>query len=73
MYWRGKRFRWKYDHPETTKTIREILKIESTEKEDPERMTAEDFPASFSQFKEGSRQINERKVPEWMETKVKKE
>ena len=32
---------------------------------------AEDFLASFSQFKEGSRQINESKAPEWMDTKVK--
>ena len=34
-------------------------------------MTAADVPATFSQFKEGSRQINERREPEWMDTKVK--
>ena len=40
-------------------------------KEDTDRMTAKCFPASFSQFKEGSRQINESKVLEWMDAKVK--
>ena len=34
-------------------------------------MTEADFPATFSQFKEGSRQINESKAPEWMDAKVK--
>ena len=34
-------------------------------------MTAADFLASFSHFKEGSQQINESKVPEWIDTKVK--
>ena len=30
----------------------------------------EDFPPTFSQFKEGSRNINESKAPEWMDAKV---
>ena len=34
-------------------------------------MTAADFPATFSQFKEGSRPINEAKAPEWLDAKVK--
>ena len=34
-------------------------------------MIEEDFPTSFSQFKEGSRKINEIKVPKWMDAKVK--
>ena len=34
-------------------------------------MTSADFSASFLYFKEGSRQINESKAPEWMEVKVK--
>ena len=34
-------------------------------------MTAADFPAAFSQFKEGSRPINEAKAPEWLDAKVK--
>ena len=34
-------------------------------------MTAADFPATFSQFKEGSRPINETKAPEWLDAKVK--
>ena len=33
-------------------------------------MTIE-FPATFSQFKEGSQQINESKAPKWMDAKVK--
>ena len=47
----GKIFQWKYDHPETTRPIKTILEFESTEKEEPEWMTLEDFPATFSQFK----------------------
>ena len=34
-------------------------------------MTAGDFPATFTQFKEGSRSINEAKAPEWLDAKVK--
>ena len=48
-----------------------IFKIESTDKNNTEQMTATDFPATFSHFKEGSRLINEIKAPEWMDAKVK--
>ena len=34
-------------------------------------MTAAEFPATFSQFKEGSQPINEAKAPEWLDAKVK--
>ena len=34
-------------------------------------MTAIDFPATFSQFKEGIQPINEAKAPEWLDAKVK--
>ena len=34
-------------------------------------MTTVEFPATFSQFKEGSQHINESKAPEWMDAKVK--
>ena len=34
-------------------------------------MKTADFPATFSQFKEGSRQINESKASEWMDAKLK--
>ena len=34
-------------------------------------MIAADFPATFSQFKEGSRLINEAKAPECLDAKVK--
>ena len=33
-------------------------------------MTATDFLATFSQFKEGSRPINEAKAQEWLDAKV---
>ena len=46
-----------------TKPICTILKVETTDKQDTERMTAADFPATFSQFKEGIRPINEAKAP----------
>ena len=45
----GKIFQWKVDHPEMTRPIKTILKVESTEKE-PKQMTAKDFPVAFSQF-----------------------
>ena len=34
-------------------------------------MTAADFPATFSQFKEGSRPINESKASEWIDAKIR--
>ena len=66
-----KRFRWKSYHAETTKPIHIVLKVETTDKKDTDRMTAADFPATFSQFKEGIQLINETKAPEWLDTKVK--
>ena len=47
------------------------MKVESTNKPDIDRMTTADFPATFSQFKEGSWPINEAKAPEWLDAKVK--
>ena len=67
----GKSFRWKSNHVETTKPICTILKVEATDKHNTDRMTASDFPATFSQFKEGSWLINEAKAPEWLDAKVK--
>ena len=67
----GKSFRWKSNHAETTKPIRTVLEVKTTDKEDIDRMTATDFPAIFSQFKEGSRQINETKAPKLLDAKVK--
>ena len=49
----GKIFRWKSNHVETTKPIRIVLKVEITDKEDTDRLTVAEFPATFSQFKEG--------------------
>ena len=63
----GKSFRWKTDHIETTKPIYSILKVETTDKPDLDRMTAANFPATFSQFKEGSQLINEAKALEWLD------
>ena len=34
-------------------------------------MTATEFPATFSQFKEGSLSINESKALEWLDAKFK--
>ena len=67
----GKIFRWKSNHVKTTKPIRTVLKVETTDKEDNDQMTAADFPATFSQFKEGSQLINESKAPEWLDAKIK--
>ena len=64
-------FRWKSNHVETTKPICTVLKVETNDKQDTVRMTAADFPTTFSQFKEGSRPINEAKAPEWLDAKVK--
>ena len=44
----GKSFRWKSNHVETTKPICTILKVETTDKQDTDRMTAADFPTTFS-------------------------
>ena len=54
-----------------TKPIRTVLKVETIDKEDNDRMTATDFPATFSQFKEGSQPINETKALEWLDAKIK--
>ena len=50
----GKIFRWNSNHAETTKPIRTVLKVETVDKEYTDQMTTTDFPATFSQFKEGS-------------------
>ena len=43
----------------------------TTDKPDLDRMTTAEFPATFSQSKEGSRPINEDKAPNWLDAKVK--
>ena len=48
-----------------------MLKVDTTDKEDTDRMTASNFPVTFSQFKEGSWPINEAKAPEWLDAKIK--
>ena len=60
----GKSFRWKSNHVEMTKPIRTVLKVGTIDKDDTDRMIAAEFPSTFSQFKEGSRPINEAKAPE---------
>ena len=67
----GKSFRWKSNRDETTTTIRTVLKVGTTDKEDTDRMIAADFPTTFSQFKEGSRPINEAKALKRLDAKVK--
>ena len=66
----GKSFRWKSNHVKTTKPICTILKVKTTDKQDTDRMTAVNFPTTFSQFKEGIQPINEAKAPEWLNSKV---
>ena len=44
----GKSFRWKSNHVETTKPIHSVLRVATTDKPDLDRMTAADFPATFS-------------------------
>ena len=51
----GKIFIWKSNHDKTTKPIRTVLKVGTTDKEDTDRMTVAYFPATFSHFNEGSR------------------
>ena len=46
----GRIFQWKTDHSEMIKLIRTIFKMESTDKDDTDRMTATDFLETFSQF-----------------------
>ena len=54
-----------------TKPIRLVLKVQTIDKEDTDRMITSDFPTIFSQFKEGSRPINEAKASEWLDAKIK--
>ena len=67
----GKSFRWKSNHVETTKPICTILKVETADKHDTDIITVAEFLATFSQFKERIRPINEAKAPEWLDAKVK--
>ena len=67
----GKSFRLNSNHVEITKPIHTVLKVETTGKEDIDRMTAADFSATFSQFKEGIQPINESKALEWLDAKFK--
>ena len=68
---KGNNFRWKSNHVKMTKPIRTVSKLETTDKEDTDRMTTVKFPATLSQFKEGIRPINESKALEWLDAKSK--
>ena len=54
----GKIFRWKSNHVEITKPICTVLKVETTDKEDTDRMTIAYFPTTFSQFKGVDQSMN---------------
>ena len=49
----GKRFRWRVDHPSTRKPIKSIMKVNMEQKIEPEIFTDQDFPPSFTEFKDG--------------------
>ena len=68
---KGKSFRWKSNHVEMTKPIHIVLKIATTDKNEVDRMTTTDFPATFSLFKEGIQPSNEAKASEWLDAKFK--
>ena len=51
------------------KTIKTVIKVRSEQKSKLERLTPNDFPKAFKNFREGSRSINETKTPKWMDTK----
>ena len=53
---REKSFEWKSDIPEMTRPIKTMVKVESTEKEEPQQMTTEYFKVAFSQFKEANQE-----------------
>ena len=44
----GKSFQWKSYHSEMTKPICIVLKVDIVDKEDTDRMTIAEFPATFS-------------------------
>ena len=50
----GKSFRWKSNHVEIAKPICTILKVETIDKQDTNKITGFDFSTTFAQFKEGS-------------------
>ena len=45
---KGKIFRWRSNHVEMTKPIHTVLKVETTDKEETDQMSAADFPTTFS-------------------------
>ena len=49
----GKRFRWRVDHPSTRKPMKSIMKVNIEQKIEPEIFTDQDFPPSFTEFKDG--------------------
>ena len=75
-YFLGKSFRLKRNHPLGKTEIETLYKISTEQKLDQdntqeEKLGEQDFPPQCSEIKEGKREINESKAPEWMDANIK--
>ena len=72
----GKSFQLKKNHPLGNIKVKTLYKIETEEKPTIENIEEEkpgeqDFPPQYSEIKEGKRDLDETKAPEWMDAKIK--
>ena len=72
----GESFQLKKNHPLGNIKVKILYKIETEKKPTKENIEEEkpgeqDFPPQYSEIKEGKRELDETKAPEWMDAKIK--
>ena len=67
----GKSFRLCKNHPTITHPIKTLFSIAKANKNQDEETKEDDFPKSFTELKEGERQLEEKSPPEWLEAEIK--
>ena len=59
----GKSFRLCKDHPTVTHTVKTLFSIAKANENQDEETKEDDFPKSFTELKEGERQLEEKYPP----------
>jgi hypothetical protein len=67
----GQIFRWKKNHPGVQNYLKIIYFVTKEEKEEKDNTEKPNFLSSYNQFMEGELQLDESKVPKWMDLEIK--
>ena len=67
----GKSFRLSKNNPIATHPVKTLFSIAKANKNQEQETKEDGFPKSFTEFKEGERQLEEKSPPEWLDVEIK--